>query len=393
MYTKLFGLEKDGKIKVWEISTTETSIVVRHGQEDGKMQEKTTVIKEGKQKRSIPEQAVSEAEGKIKKQIDKGYRYTKEELAELPLLAMLAGDYHKIGHRINWQQGVDLSDKLDGVRCLAKCISLDVVTLESRTGQEYILPHITAELATYMRVGEVLDGEIYLHGYALQEITSAVKRTDTWAEVEKCEKRLKKVSGGEGYSNAFEEAYCELAEARLIHELRPKLQFIAFDVPSEKKWDERLQELIDFEAERTDHTATFIKFLHYTRSFSETEMKLAHKDSVRRCFEGIMLRNACGMYESGKRSADLQKYKEFLDSEFQILDVLEDKDGNGVFLVQNTFAKNTFTVTLGSHAQRKHYLHYKHLYIGKWLTVKYQTLYKGTMIPQFPCGLVIRDYE
>jgi DNA ligase-1 len=349
------------------------------------MQIKNTIVTEGKQKRTVSEQAISEAQGKIKKQIDKGYRETKEELKELPLLAMLAGDYHKIGHRIDWANGVDLSDKLDGVRCVAKCPSIGVITLESRTGQPYILPHITRELMWYMNPGDVLDGEIYLHGYALQEITSAVKRTDPDKEVEKTYKAYNK--------NPSDETYAEHEEACLIQELRPKLEFIIFDIPSSKAWFERLEELQQFTADRLFGHQDKVFALNYYRVFSEGQMKAVHKRCVAHGFEGVMMRNRYGLYESGKRSADLQKYKEFMDAEFEILDVVADKDGLGVFVVKNIYADNTFTVTLGSHVERAYQLAHKEEFIGKPLTVKFQSLYKGTLIPQFPCGLIIRDYE
>jgi DNA ligase-1 len=386
----LYGLEKDGTIKVWTIETTDwvdgaSSYTVTHGQENGKMQIKNTIVTEGKQKRTVSEQAISEAQGKIKKQIDKGYRETKEELKELPLLAMLAGDYHKIGHRIDWANGVDLSDKLDGVRCVAKCPSIGVITLESRTGQPYILPHITRELMWYMNPGDVLDGEIYLHGYALQEITSAVKRTDPDKEVEKTYKAYNK--------NPSDETYAEHEEACLIQELRPKLEFIIFDIPSSKAWFERLEELQQFTADRLFGHQDKVFALNYYRVFSEGQMKAVHKRCVAHGFEGVMMRNRYGLYESGKRSADLQKYKEFMDAEFEILDVVADKDGLGVFVVKNIYADNTFTVTLGSHVERAYQLAHKEEFIGKPLTVKFQSLYKGTLIPQFPCGLIIRDYE
>lgn len=386
----LYGLEKDGTIKVWEITAQdqfdgECILSVQHGQEGGKMQTKNTIIREGKQKRTVSEQAISEAQGKIKKQIDKGYRETKEELKELPLLAMLAGDYHKIGHRIDWANGVDLSDKLDGVRCVAKCPSIGVITLESRTGQPYILPHITRELMWYMNPGDVLDGEIYLHGYALQEITSAAKRTDPDKEVEKTYKAYNK--------NPSDETYAEHEEAVRIQELRPKLEFIIFDIPSSKAWFERLEELEQFTADRLFGHQDKVFALNYDRVFSEEQMKAAHKKCVAHGFEGVMMRNRYGLYESGKRSADLQKYKEFMDAEFEILDVVADKDGLGVFVVKNIYADNTFTVTLGSHVERAYQLAHKEEFIRKPLTVKFQSLYKGTLIPQFPTGVAVRDYE
>lgn len=395
----LYGLEKDGTIKVWEITAQdqfdgECILSVQHGQEGGKMQTKNTIIREGKQKRTVPEQAISEAQGKIKKQIDKGYRETKEELKELPLLAMLAGDFHKIGHRIDWANGVDLSDKLDGVRCVAKCPSIGVITLESRTGQPYVLPHITRELMWYMNPGDVLDGEIYLHGYALQEITSAVKRTDPQKEVLAANRKFMKIAEDRNCCQEdCEAAEAEVANAILIRDLRPKLEFIIFDIQSSKAWFERLEELEQFTADRLFGHQDKVFALNYDRVFSEGQMKAAHKRCVAHGFEGVMMRNRYGLYESGKRSADLQKYKEFMDAEFEILDVVADKDGLGVFVVKNIYADNTFTVTLGSHVERAYQLAHKEEFIGKPLTVKFQSLYKGTLIPQFPTGVAVRDYE
>lgn len=385
----LYGLEKDGTIKVWSIETTASSYTVTHGQENGKMQIKNTIVTEGKQKRTVSEQAISEAQGKIKKQIDKGYRETKEELKELPLLAMLAGDFHKIGHRIDWANGVDLSDKLDGVRCVAKCPSIGVITLESRTGQPYILPHITRELMWYMNPGDVLDGEIYLHGYALQEITSAVKRTDTQAEIDKCLRKAVKYRDED--SAEATEAHDELENAHIIHELRPKLQFIAFDIPSDKPWHERMEALMDFKVQRMDSTAGFVKVLKYSRVFSEEAMKSAHKDAVARGFEGVMLRTHGGLYESGKRSSDLQKYKTMLDAEFLILDVVSDKQGDGVYVCQNDLNELTFQVVMGSLPDRTAALKNKSTFVGKYMTIAFQSRYKGTLLPQFPVGKLIRE--
>lgn len=394
MKVSLFGKEKGGKYKVWAIETSESIegkgiITIHHGQEGGKQTRKDEVIYEGKQGRTPFQQADSEAWSRVKTQIDKGYRDSKEELEDLPLLAMLSGDYLKIGHRVVYEHGVDLSYKLDGVRLLAKCSALAQITLESRTGQRYDVPHIVAELELIMQPGDVLDGELYFHGAVLQDITSAVKRTDTQKEIDKCQRKLDKYRFDDDLRSELEEA---LVEAFFIHELRPKLEFHVFDIPSEKRWVERLEDLEQYALERF-WVGDIVKLVKYTKAYSEEEMKAAHKDAVARGYEGIMIRNCNGYYESGKRSADLQKYKEFLDSEFVIVDVISDKDEGSRIVVKNDLTDNTFTVTLGSIPQRIAQLRDKELLKGKLLTVKYQSRYKGTLLPQFPTGVAIRDYE
>lgn len=387
----LFGLDKKGGHKVWSITVEnvncdhpEAMLTITHGKEGGKQTKQVESYIVGKQGRTPYEQAVSEAEGRIKKQIDKGYRKTKEELSEVPLLAMLASDYNKVGHRIRYDCGVYVSDKLDGVRCMAKCTG-DGITLESRTGQKYSLPHIEKELLAIMEVGDVLDGEIYKHGEVLQDITSAVKRTDTQKEVDKALRAAARATGQE-----VEYANEDLINAGSIHTLRPNLEFIVFDLPaSSKLFDERMHDLENY-ATRFK-SAGKVKELDYRRVDDESHMKELHLNAIKRGYEGVMLRNSFGVYESGKRSGDLQKYKTFVDSEFLIMDVLPAKDNGSTFLVRNDLNDLTFNVTLGDMTQRKHQLDNKYNYIGKYLTVQYQSRYKGTLLPQFPSGKVIRD--
>lgn len=392
-----YGKDKKGGFKVWKIMAHEHGhnpesgiIVIEHGKEGGKMTIKSEPIHEGKQGRTPLEQAISEAEGRIKQQIDKGYRENKSELEELPLLAMLSGDFTKIGHRIDWENGVHVPDKFDGVRCLVKCVKGGGITLESRTGQPYDVPHIVAELATFMQEGDVLDAEIYLHGYVLQDITSAVKRGDTQKKIDEAVRRhLKYIDDINCEQYIIEELAEAIAEAKLIHMIRPMLELHVFDLPSDKPWYERLVELGDYAAAR--FIGGFVKLTENPLVFSEEEMKILHKDAVRRGYEGVMLRNKMGIYESGKRSADLQKYKEFVDAEFEILDVLPAKDDDSVFLVRNDLNDLTFTVTFGTMAFREQALKDKEYFIGKYLNVKFQSRYKGTLLPQFPTGQYIRE--
>lgn len=97
--------------------------------------------------------------------------------------------------------------------------------------------------------------------------------------------------------------------------------------------------------------------------------------------------------EGGKRSADLQKYKEFLDEEFEIVAVGKDKQDNAVLQVFDPTSGETFTVCYGDFEERKNQLENWRTYVGKKLTVKYQTRYKDSKLPQFPTGVIIRDYE
>ena len=357
METKLlYGLDKSGKYKVWSIWTEGPELYIMHGAENGKMQAKCEIVQGkniGRSNETSPgQQAELEAESRYKKQLDKGYRPTKEELTELPLLPMLAADYLKQGHRIKYP--CFGSPKMDGVRCLA-IRHEDRVELKSRGGKEYYVPHVQAQLLTIMRVGDIWDGELYIHGKFLEEIVSAVKK---W------------------------------------NDNTPDVEFIIFDMVKDESYEHRL---ISMQALRrytlSCIEAPSIDVLEFCELQDDAHMKQKHKEYVGRGYEGCMLRNFDGKYESGKRSADLQKYKEFSDAEFQIVDVVADKDGGAIFVIQNLFALNQFNVVGGSHEQRKQWLTEKESLLGKWITVKYQTLYKDTKIPQFPTLVSFRETD
>ncbi|QNN99869.1 DNA ligase [Pseudomonas phage phiPsa267] len=385
MIKTLYGLDKKGEMKVWTITTsTAGEITISHGKLGGKMTVKNEIITEGKQGRTVGEQADLEARARIKKQEDKNYRENQIDLQSLDILAMLAADYRKRGKSVVFP--CFGSDKYDGVRALAKKRD-GVVTIESRTSQAYDIPHIHAALTIHMRDGDIWDGEIYLHGEVLQDITSAVGRTDTQGKIEEILRKIGKAKDAE--KKALLEA--ELVEARLIHEIRPKLEFHIFDVHSDKTFYDRVSDLEELCG--IPVVSPCIQITQYVWVADEADMKVKHDDAVNRGYEGLMLRNFKGLYESGKRSSDLQKYKEFVDAEFEILDVLPDSDEGSRFLVRNNLNDRTFTVTLGSMVQRAEYLANKHLYIGKMITVRYQSRYKKTKLPQFPTGVVIRDYE
>lgn len=348
----LYGLNKNSGFKLWSIETKDEEIHIEFGQESGKIQLKIESIKGkniGRSNETSPsQQAELEALSKIEKQKDKGYRLNKGDLQDLDILPMLSADYTKQGHRIKYPCWG--SDKMDGCRALAICEG-GAVTLKSRGGKLYDVKHLQGQLSAVMKDGEVWDGELFIKGKYLEEIVSAIKKPNP---------------------------------------LTPYLGFVVFDVVNTEEFSSRINTI---RAIPKRLLGTQVQVIDYFSVESEQEMKVKHKDCVARGFEGVMLRNGKGMYESGKRSADSQKYKEFIDSEFKIVDIIPDKDGGAIFVVENTFADNQFNVVGGSRDQRKQWLTEKTSLIGKHITVKYQTTYKDTKIPQFPTFVTFRDYE
>lgn len=403
----LFGKDKGGKYKVWSVEAEEFFIqpgaIIRiyHGKEGGKITEKQEIILEGKQGRTPYQQAVLEAEARVKTQKDKGYRENKADLESLPVLAMLSKDHTKDGKEDTINEGVFISDKLDGVRCLAKCVLSEAlgkhVMLESRTGQPYSVPHIQEELLGIMEVGDILDGELYVHGPSLQEITSAVKREDADAKYEKAAAAYTKHCAAVKQDEAWEAKLSVLQEkmedAVHIAGIRDDLQFHVFDlVVMDIPFSERIEMFKDYVNMRcwADQGGYVVPLTYqYVDNLEDMITQLHY--CIDRGYEGIMYRTKGGLYESGKRSTGLWKFKLFMDAEFLILDVEPAKDDGSVFVLQNDLTDRTFTCTLGDMTQRAEFLANKQKYQSKWLKVKFQSRYKKTLLPQFPTGIMLRE--
>lgn len=410
----LVGKEKGEKYKVWEIEVSNSIggkgiITIWHGQEgSSKIQRKDEVIDKGNQGRNAVEQAVFEAEARVKKQEDKHYRETKEELEDLPVLAMLSKDHTKDGKEATVEKGVYTSRKLDGVRCVAKCrwkLSGVEITIESRTGQLWDVPHIVQELHQIMKPGDILDGELYVHGPSLQEITSAVKRVDSKEKWDKAEaKYMKYAESSTCTQDKVDSLAQDLADAKRIHEIRQNLELRVFDiVVMDTPFEERLNLLEHYVSSRFFEGGKVVE-VKYNFAQSLEELKTLLIAYVNEGYEGLMYRTRDGEYESGKRSAGLWKFKLFLDEEFEIIGKHVDKQGYVVFeLINNIKSERTdipnvryrdgyalFDCVMGDYEWRLEAASEKVLYTGQYMTVQFFSRYKGTLLPQFPTGKVIR---
>lgn len=358
----LYGVDTKGGTKVWQILVEEGAegFLIRHGKYGGKITEKFTKTSGkniGRANETTPhEQAILEATSRITKQIDKGYN-EQLEFAGQQENPMLAHDYRKQGHRINYQHelGVFVQPKLDGVRCLISLVD-DKITFKSRGGKFYNVPnHLKEELTPIFEKYKslVLDGELYIHGMYLQDIISCVKKTN---------------------------------------KNTPDLELHIFDIASMDStgWCSRREHLNFLFTTFQD-----MKYVKQVRDYSVADfetVKAYHDTFVAEGYEGVMVRQGFGEYQYNHRSPWLQKYKEFLDEEFDIVSIEEDVDGGGV-PVCVTHDGKTFKATYkASHDDRKKILQEAKMVIGKKGTVKFQSLTKDG-IPQFPILVSVRDYD
>jgi len=355
-----------GKIQQWRawVETTATGFLlkVESGQTDGKLTETAgQVIDEGKQKRTAQEQAIFEANSKLNKKRDEAYFDTIEAArTQVKLLPMLAHPFTKRKHNINYPAIVQR--KFDGVRCLAKLNSDGTVALMSRKGKEFPhLNHIKNDVAANNSdQALVLDGELYSDTLTFQELVGLVKRVT-----------LK--PGND--------------EQMLEVSLRV---YDCVELNNEADFTDRYLTITNL-----TEGAEYLSLVENVRVSTESEIHAAQARFVEEGYEGAMVRNLTGAYAIGKRSANLQKVKTFLDGEYLIVGFTQ---GTGnetgcVIWECHTPAGQPFGVRpRGTQEDRKVLFQNGSDYIGRQLTVRYQEL-TDDGVPRFPVGIAIRDYE
>jgi len=256
--------------------------------------------------------------------------------------------FHAHGHKIvfpcYWQP------KLNGIRCQASKTE-DGIVFRSRTGKDFkhLYKHteMLADLNKLMKLGDVWDGELFVWGWSLQEIVSALT------------------------------AYSD----RTL-----QLQLHVFDIVTEDTFETRRKTLTLLGRHYTKYVLPVVDGICTDAAHAEELLQL----TTSKC-EGIILRNKSGLYVD-RKTYDVQKYKNFVDDEFEIVGVKPCSKG-GAILICATKAGNTFSVKpKGTVADRIRIIEdYDHV-VGKFLTVKYLEL-SAKGIPQIPTGIIIRDYE
>lgn len=351
---KLYGKDSKGTIKEWTVSTQGSVITVTHGKLGGKMQSKytTCVAKNvGRANETTPEQqAKLEAESKYKKQLDKLYKPSIEDLDsvenQLPMLAM---DYTKVGHRIKYPCYV--SPKLDGVRCIAHYNGF-ITTLKSRGGHYYPVPvkmGLAIQAISEATGIDTFDGELYIHGEKLQDIVSCVKKEN---------------------------------------EMTEHLEFWIFDLPSDKIWSQRYEDLMRLHSEIYDKPC--VKLVSNYIADNENDARQAMNMYLQKGFEGMMLRSSNGLYKYNHRSPDLMKWKDFKDGEALVVGVTKDKLGEGVLKCRLASGVYFECKMKGNHEYRL--FDNMMTLVGSWINFKYQAL-TADGVPQFPVGLYERDCD
>ena len=373
-FPELQGESQLGKTKMWSIRVTERNgsgvIETTHGYVDGKKQVNEKIISEGKnigkKNETTPlQQAINEARTAWIKKKESGYAEVSNNVVlvdtsssrgkgiteDIPL-PMLAHDYNKRGKSIKFPCFVQR--KYDGTRCVA----IPGRGLFSRNRKQYPhLKHIYDEI-NRLPPEMILDGELYSDTLTFQEIVGIVKK-----------ETLKKED-----------------EEKQLH-----IKYHVYDVINNAPYEQRY---ISLQTLFRQGGFKHLCFVQTTLCENEKKMKELHNQYVGEGYEGIMLRNKSGSYKNA-RSTDLQKYKEFFDDEYEVVDYKEgegQEEGCVLWICKTPEGKIFNCRPRGSREDRMELFKIGKQYIGKKLTVRFQEL-TDEKVPRFPVGIAFRDYE
>ncbi len=354
-FPTLYHRSKGGATVQWDIWTDGPRIFTRYGQVGGQLQTTPGKLAEAKNTgkanaTTAIEQAEQEAIAMHKHKLDRKYSLTPAEAQESKYLPMLAHDFKKEKKLI--QYPVMVQPKLDGYRCLA--FKEDgVVTLYSRSGDVFDLPHISKELEA-LPDGAVLDGELYCHGVPFQKVASWIKKH----HVETA--RI-------GYH------VYDVPEMGGRADLPMKDRLLLLNTLGEYKWKS-------------------IDVVETIWAKDAGECFAAQLQFIQQGYEGAIVRLSSGLYRYDYRSHDLLKLKNFEDMECV---VVGGNHGTGkmsnqcIFTCRTKEGREFDVVPVGTAHEREQYLVNLKQYIGKEMKVKYfGKSENGT--PRFPVGLGFR---
>ena len=395
----LYKSKANGKVNQWKISIKGNSpyqIETIFGELEGAQQTHTTIVSKGKANRTILQQATLEAQSKWNEKRNKeGYQETIQP-ASIVVRPMLANTfqkelYAKPTRAYKLPFPVFTQRKYDGIRCLCHFDkSSNSVVLESRKGTPiYNMDHIQSELYK-MFYGDgtknesiYFDGELYTSELNFETINGIVRLgklnhdtdiNDVSNQIQLIEYHVYDLYDVENKEKTFQE------RNDMIRELFNK------DASASSRIGSNTYNL------RSSPTKKACFMVQTDIANNLKEIKQLHDQYVAEGFEGIMLRDKSGVYESNKRSKYLQKYKEFLEEEFEIIGY---HDGEGIdkyLIIWECITKDGIKFSAkprGSHEYRRQLFQEADQYIGKQLTVVFQE-YSADGTPRFPVGKDIR---
>ena len=386
-YNNLYVKKATGKVQEWEIYVEEESdntvyLTMKYGEMNGKKITRSKQIKTTKAGRSFVEEALKQAETKYNEKVNKeGYSDDPNADPMLVIRPMLANKFNMNKPNMNFPCIGE--PKCDGNRGIIYQKNGDIV-IESRNGTYiHYFDHIREEVADLLKNLSLntietfyLDGELFTHDLTFNVINGL------------CNKKPSKAKLTAKKAVKYEQDALHMA----------KIKYYVFDCFNIKDLNMSLL-----------NRKKLLKSLFKNKNFKHLvliegevlnnvkDVKLKHDEYVKNGgYEGIILRDLQSSYELKKRSKYLQKYKEFQDEEFIIIDYEEDVDGGVVWVCEtNITPKTKFNVRpRGDMEYRREMFTNAKKYMGAKLIVVYQEYTDDKNgVPRFPVGKDFRNLQ
>lgn len=438
---KLYMNNKLGKEMLWETYVLGNKVFKIHGQIDGKM--KDPVVREiagksqGKKNQiSDEEQAIRVAERDWIAQLDKGYRPKCKKGKELvkkilqakkaqgninvgldviirgreaDKICTNASDGVVLGLETNYEtmqcakwedeakchkyfdfdKGVYVQPKLDGIRCLAfRGPGGQIILLSRGENQFGFLNHIREQIDLLIQDENIiLDGEVYASKIYADVVLKGKKKTYIPSENElPIEDKFNVITGA-----------CRTNRSS-PHELESQLEYHVFDILDPTGTRDQKSRFIQLKKLFSNSEVTHIKKVPTFKIYNVNKIDTYHVKFAKQNFEGIIIRSSDCKYEMKKRSLRIRKYKNFEDAEFLCIGVERDKGVGQEYITWKCQDLQDPSIVFsatprGTREQKIEWYNNRRKYVNKCnVTVKFQGLSdKG--IPRFPIGIAIRDYE
>ena len=211
------------------------------------------------------------------------------------------------------------------------------------------IPHLNRDILLAMDLlnSKELNVELYIHGEHLQDLSSAVTKTN---------------------------------------KLSSKLQAYIFDIAdSNEIYKQRLDKLTNASKILLSKN---IKFVVGMICEKQDDIEFYYNECIDNELEGTVVKNYNGYYQHGTRSSDQFKYKKALDAEYKVIGYNIDKHKHPVWICE--IGEHTFKVKKkGTAEDRLYEASIADKYIGHWLKIEYETLSKDNK-PLKPVGIAWR---
>ncbi len=364
MVKQLFSKDIKGKIKQWCIEKKDNSIIVTYGFLN--MNTILTTINYNNIDTEIASRIAKKRKEGYKSLSDLNYD-NKEDITifltrELPKFSTDNNLNLRPMKCQKFQEGkvkypVLAQPKLNGLRAVLRWETWEEgegmfketkegAKIRTKEGNEYIMPHITKDLTKDMfesEVGElVFDGELYKHGMGLNIIKSSCPMTNNRGTISRPSGRPEDVS------------------------------FYIFDLAIP---DVIQKDRLDILGACKIIDMFYIKPINYNILNSDEEVLEFRDQMIKLGYEGCVIRDPDEEYAFGFRPSFIRKCKQFMDSEFLIIDLIPKPADPSLplFILKNDLNDEVFECNpTGSYEEQREWLINSEDYIGMWATVRYR---------------------